>query len=177
MLPSTSSREALLACPPLPAWNLPFFTLKYTLSSPCSHSNPPPYLAKMRLSLTLTLSCLTIWCFEQTVLFIFLLAKAALAYLLTATLFFSAGPSKHKFFRQSLCHSASSLLVLASPTSLPLLFSSYLTLALTLPFCLLHIFFYLNLSGRTGKNCLLCSPVVSNYNGSPDTCFSQEQRG
>ena len=38
MLPSTCSREALLACPP---WNLPSFTVEYTLSSPCSHSDPP----------------------------------------------------------------------------------------------------------------------------------------
>ena len=38
MLPSTCSREALLACPP---WNLPSFTVESTLSSPCSHSDPP----------------------------------------------------------------------------------------------------------------------------------------
>ena len=33
MLPSTSSREALLACPP---WNLSSFTVESTLSTPCS---------------------------------------------------------------------------------------------------------------------------------------------
>ena len=38
MLPSTSSREALLACPP---WNLPLFTVKSTFSTPCSRSYPP----------------------------------------------------------------------------------------------------------------------------------------
>ena len=38
MLPSTSSREALVACPP---WNLPSFTVESTLSSPCSRSDPP----------------------------------------------------------------------------------------------------------------------------------------
>ena len=39
-------------------------------------------------------------------------------------------------------------------------------------FCpLLHLSFYLNLSGRSGRNCLLCSPVLSVYNGSPDTRF------
>ena len=38
MLPSTCSREALLACPP---WNLPSFTAESTLSSPCSRSDPP----------------------------------------------------------------------------------------------------------------------------------------
>ena len=50
-----------------------------------------------------------------------------------------------KFFRWSLRHSASSLLVSAAPTCLPLLFS-YLILALFSPLCpLLHFFFYLNL--------------------------------
>ena len=41
--PSTSIREALLACPPFHAWNLPLFTVEPTLSSPCSHSDPPLY--------------------------------------------------------------------------------------------------------------------------------------
>ena len=41
MLPSTSSREALLACPPFPLWNLLSFTVESTLSTPCSRSDPP----------------------------------------------------------------------------------------------------------------------------------------
>ena len=41
MLPSTCSREALLACPPFPPRNLPSFTVESTLSSPCSCSDPP----------------------------------------------------------------------------------------------------------------------------------------
>ena len=40
MLPSTCSREALLACPPCPPWNLPSFTVESTLFSPCSRSDP-----------------------------------------------------------------------------------------------------------------------------------------
>ena len=60
MLPSTSPREAFLACPPFPSWNLLSFTLKATLSFPCSRSDPL-FLAKVRLSPTLTLSHLTIW--------------------------------------------------------------------------------------------------------------------
>ena len=40
MLPF-ASREALLACPPCPPWNLPLFTVESTLSTPCSHSDPP----------------------------------------------------------------------------------------------------------------------------------------
>ena len=38
---------------------------------------------------------------------------------------------------------------------------------------LLHLSFYLKLSGRSGRNCLLSSPVLSDYNGSPDTRFSR----
>ena len=39
--PSTSLREALLPCPHSPPWNLPFFTVESTLSSPCSRSDLP----------------------------------------------------------------------------------------------------------------------------------------
>ena len=41
MLPSTCSREALLACPPCPPWNLLSFTVESILSFPCSRSDPP----------------------------------------------------------------------------------------------------------------------------------------
>ena len=41
ILPSTCSREALLACPPFPPLNLPSFTVESTLSTPCSRSDPP----------------------------------------------------------------------------------------------------------------------------------------
>ena len=61
------------------------------------------------------------------------------------------------------------MLVSASPTSLPLLFSC-LTLVLSSPPCpLFCLFFYLKLSRR---NCFLF-PVLSGYNGSPDTRFSR----
>ena len=82
MLPSTSSREALLDCPPSPPWNLLFFTVESTLSTPCSQSDPP--LAKVRLSLTLTLSPLMIWYSGLMALFLFLLARKAPAFLPTA---------------------------------------------------------------------------------------------
>ena len=55
-----------------------------------------PSLTKVRLLLTSTLSHLTIWYFGLTALFLFLLAKAPVAYLPTtvsvAILSFSAGP-------------------------------------------------------------------------------------
>ena len=41
MLPSTCSREALLACPPFPPWNPSFFTVESTLSSSCFRSGLP----------------------------------------------------------------------------------------------------------------------------------------
>ena len=54
-----------------------------------------------------------------------------------------------------------------------LLSSSYLTLALSSPpDPLLCLFFCLKLCGRFGRNCLLSPPVLSDYNGSPDTRFS-----
>ena len=49
MLSSTFSREALIACPLFPPWNLPSFTVESTPTFPCS-------LAKVQLSPTLTLS-------------------------------------------------------------------------------------------------------------------------
>ena len=83
MLPSTSPREALLICPTSSAWNLPSCTVESTLFSQCSRPDALS-LAKVRFSLTLTLSLHSIWCFGQTALFLFLLARAAPAYLPTA---------------------------------------------------------------------------------------------
>ena len=39
ILPFSSPREALFACPPFPPWNLPSFTVESTLSSLCSRSD------------------------------------------------------------------------------------------------------------------------------------------
>ena len=41
MLPSTCSREAHLACPPFPPWNLSLLTVESTLPTSCSRSDPP----------------------------------------------------------------------------------------------------------------------------------------
>ena len=67
------------------------FLLGICLRSRCSPLFPlhaialiPLSLAKVRLSPILTLSHLTNWCFGQTALFLFLLARAAPAYLPTA---------------------------------------------------------------------------------------------
>ena len=82
MLPSTCSREVLLACPPFPPWNLPSFTVESTLSTPYSRSDPP--LSRQGAALAHLDSLLMIWCFGQTALFLFFLAGAAPAFLPTA---------------------------------------------------------------------------------------------
>ena len=179
MVPSTSPKKALLACPPLPSWNLLFFTVESTLSFPCSRSDPL-FLAKVRLSLILTLSHLTTWYSGQTALFLFLLAKAALAYLPTALsvalrpLF----PFQQAQYVQVFPLKPAPLSKLfaglgsINKSATFLLFSSYMTLVLSSSLCsLLHLSCYLNLSGR---NCLLSPPVLSGYNGSLDTCFFPE---
>ena len=49
-----------------------------------------------------------------------------------------------------------------------------MTLVLSSPPCpLLHLSSYPKLYGRSGRNCLLSPPVLSGYNGSPDTRFSR----
>ena len=176
MLPSTCSREALVACPPFPPWNLPFFTVESTLSTPCSRSDPP--LSRQGAALShldfFPTHDLVLWT-DGSVPFHF--GKGGSGVLATcslcgtgATLSFSAGPVCSSFSaeacailhalcwsrqRQQVCHF--------------FLFSSCLTLVLTSPPCpFLHLFSYLKLCGRSGRNCLL-SPVLSGYNGFLDT--------
>ena len=93
MLPSTCSREALLACPLCPPWNLPSFTVEFTLSFPCSRSDPPLSLAHLN---SLPSHDLVLWT-DGSVPFPFgkggsgVLANCSL-YGTEATLSFSAGP-------------------------------------------------------------------------------------
>ena len=90
MRPLTRSCFLLLVLGWLFLLALPFL-LGICLRSPWSPPFPlhapaliPLTLAKVRLSPTLTLSPLMIWCFGQTALFLFLFARAALAFLPTA---------------------------------------------------------------------------------------------
>ena len=80
MLPSTSSREAFFACPPFPPWNLLSFAVESTLSSSCSRSYPP--LFRQGAALAHLDSNPMIWYSGLTALFLFLLARAAPAFLL-----------------------------------------------------------------------------------------------
>ena len=144
--------------------------MESTLSTPCSRSDLPLSLAKVWLSPILTLSPLMIWYSGQ----------AALPYLPTA-LSVALRPLFH--FRQAQYAPVFSLrpvpfctlfagLGSTNKSAISLLFC-YLTLVLSSPPCpFLHLFFYLKLCGRSGRNCLLSLPVLSGYNGSPSTCFS-----
>ena len=173
MLPSTCSREALVACSPCPPWNLPSFTVASTLSTSCSRSDPPHSRQGAALAHLESLPPhdLVLWTDGSIP---FPLGKGGSGVLANcslcgteATLSFSADPVCSSFSAEA----CAILLVSASPTSLPFLFSSPI---IWLSFCpLLHLSSYLKLCGRFGRNCLL-SPVLSGYNWSADTHFYRE---
>ena len=141
------------------------------------------FLVKVRLLPTLTLFPLMIWYFGLTALLLFLLAKAALAYLPSAL---SVALRPLFPFRQAQYVQVFPLkpapfctlfagLGSTNKSAIFLLFFSCLTLVLSSPLCpLLHLSCYLKLCGRSGRNCLRSPPVLSGYNGSPDTRFSRE---
>ena len=165
MLSSTCSREAFLLallgiCLPS-RWNPPFPLHALTLIF--------LFLAKVRLSHTLTLSSFMIWCFGQTALFLFFLARAAPAFLPTD---FSVALRPLFPFRQAQYAQVSPLkpapfckLFTAAPTSLPFFFSPSPVLFSNLKLC-----------GRSGRNCFPSLSVLLDYNGSLDTRFSRERR-
>ena len=125
---------------------------------------------------------LTIWRSGAIVLFLFLLTKAAPAYLPTV---FSVAlralfPFQKAKYAQIFPLKSAPFCTLCAgfgitnKSATSLLFFSYMTLVLSSPLCpLLHLSFYLKLCGRLGRNCILSSPVLSGYNGSPDTRFCQ----
>ena len=173
MLPSTSYREAHLACPPLPPWNLPSFTVESTLPTPCSRQ-----CASIAHLDSLLLHDLVLWT-DGSVPFPFgtggsgVLANCSLCGT-EATFSFSAGPvcssssAEACAILHALCWSRQHQQVLT------FLFSC-LTLVLSSSPCpLLHLSCYLKLCGRSGRNCLLSSSVLSGYNGSPDIRFYRE---
>ena len=93
-----------------------------------------------------------------------------------ATLSFSAGPVCSSFSTEActilhaLCWSRQHQQVCQFSSLLLLSDSRYVLASPPYPF--LHHSSYLNLSGRFGRNCLLSPPILSDYNGSPDTRFS-----
>ena len=180
------------SCREAPLWRLFLLSFPFLLGTPLLLLWSPPsplraialiplFLAKVWLSPTLTLSHLTILCSGQMPLFLFLLSKVGLAYLPTALsvalrLLISFQQTQHA--EVSLLKPAPFCKLFAglgstNKSAISLCFSSYLTLALFSPLCpLLHLSFYHNLSNRSVRNCVL-SPVISGYNGSPDTRFSR----
>ena len=129
----------------------------------------PLTLAKVWLSPTLTLFPLMIWRFGQTALFLFLLAKAAPAFLPTALcvalrpLF----PFRQAQYAQVFPLKPAPFCTLfaglgsINKSAISLLFSYYLTLVWSSPLCpLLRLSSYLKLCGRSGRNCLLSPPVL-----------------
>ena len=101
----------------------------------------PLFLAKVRLSPTLTLSPLMIWCFGQTALFLFLLIRAPAAFLPTAlsvalrplfsfrkTQYAQVSPLKPAPFCTLFAGLGSTI-----KSAISLLFSYYLTLVLSSP--------------------------------------------
>ena len=182
MLPSTCSREALVACPPFPPWNPSSFTVESTLSTPCSPSDPP--LSRQDVALahldSLPPHDLVLWT-DGSVPFPFgkggfgVLANCSLSVALRPLLPFRQVQYAHVFpLKPAPFCTLFAGLGSTNKSAISLLFSYYLTLVLSSPPCpLLHLFFYLKLGGRSGRNCFLSSPVLSGYNGSPDTRFSQ----
>ena len=123
-----------------------------------------------------------IWYSGQTALFLFVLARAAPAFLPTAlsvalrplfpfrqAQFVPVFPLKPAPFCTLFAGLGST-----NKSAISLLFSYYLILVLSSPPCpLLHLSCYLKLCGRSGRDCLLSPPVLSDYNGSPDIRFSR----
>ena len=155
--------------------------MESTLSTPCSLSDSP--LSRQGATLThldsLPPHDLVLWT-DSSVPFPFgkgssgVLANCSLCGA-EATFSFSARPVCSSFSAEP-APFCTLLAVLGgtNKSAIFLLFSSCLTLVLSSPPCpLLHLSSYLKFCGRSGKNCLLSPPVLSDYNGSPDTRFSR----
>ena len=181
MRPLTRSCFLLLLLERLFLLALPVL-LGICLPSPCSPPFPLHALALIILSLAkVRLPPFMIWYAGLTALFLFLLAKVASASLPTAL---SVAPRPLFPFQQAQYVQVFPLKTapfctlfagLGSTNKLVIsLLFYYLTLVLSSPPCpLLHLSSYLKLCGRSGRNCLLSAPVLSDYNGCPDTRFSR----
>ena len=123
-----------------------------------------------------------IWCFGQTALFLFLLARAAPAFL-PAALSVALRPlfpfRQAQYAQVFLLKPVQFCTLFAGlggtiKSAISLFFSYCLTLVLSSPpYPLLRLSSYLKLCGRSGRNCLLSPSVLSGCNEPPDTGFSQ----
>ena len=183
MLSSTSPREALLACPPCPPWNVPLFTVESTHSSSCFCSDPPHSrlgVALARLD-SLPPHDLVFWT-DGSVPFPFPFGKGDSGVLVNcslcgteATLSFSAGPVCSNFSAEgcvilhALCWSRQHHKVchFSSPIWLVVFLSSYFSYPL-LSFLGLEAYYLIEILQHAGfldfhrrtcapSSCLLCS--------------------
>ena len=127
----------------------------------------------------------SLFLFSAAALFLFLLARAAPAFLPIAL---SVALRPLFPFRQAQYAQVFPLkpapfctlyagLGSTNKSAISLLFSSAQTLTLYLLLCpLLRVFCYFNLPGRSGRNFLFSPPVLTGYNGCPDTRFFRERR-
>ena len=179
MLPSTCSREALVACPPCPPWNLPSFTVESTLSSPCSRSDPAHCRQGAALAHldSLPPHDLVLWT-DGSVPFPFGKGGSGVLAICSVcgtevTLSFSAGPVCSSFSAEAcailhalcwsrqhhkVCHFSSLLLLSDSRSVLA-------TLSSPPPFLLSQTLW------QIWQELSFSPPVLSGYNGSPDTRF------
>ena len=182
MLSSTCSKEVFLACPPCPPWNLPSFTVESTLPTPCSRSDPSlscQGAALVHLD-SLPPHDLVVWT-DCSVPVPFgkggssVLANCSLSVALKPLFPFRQAQYVQVFpLKPAPFCTLFAGLGSTNKSAISLLFSNYLTLVLSSPPCpLLHLSSYPKLCGRSGRNCPLSPPVLSGYNGSPDTRFSR----
>ena len=178
MLPSSFRREALLACPSSPPWNLPSFAVESILYTPCCRSDLLFFRQGAGLAHldSLLPHDLVLW-IDGFVPF----GKgcSGVGYLPTAlsvalrplfpfqqAQYVQVFPLKPAPFCTLIAGLGST-----NKSAISLLFS-YVTLVLSSPlYPLLRLPFYFKLCGRFGWNCVLSSSVLSDYNGSPDTRF------
>ena len=178
MLPYTSPKEALLACPPFPPWNLPSFTVESTLSLSSSRSDPPFSRQDAALAHLDSLP-LIIWYSGQMALFLFPLAKVVPAFLSTV-LSVALRPlfpfQQAQYAQVFLLKPAPFCMLFAGlgSTNKPatsLLLSGFRFVLATLsslpPFLLSQILW------QIWQELSFSPPVLSGYNGSLDTRFSQ----
>ena len=156
--PSTSTREALLACPPFSPWHLPSFTVESTLSYSCSRSDLP--LTRQGAALTYLDSLLphdlVLW-IDGSVPFPFGKGGSGAP----ANCFLCGTEATHSFSKGPVCSSFSAeacailhALCWSRQHQQVCHFSSLFVLS---DFCsvLPPFSFYLNLCGRSGRTCFL----------------------
>ena len=172
MLSSTSTREAVLAGPQPPHWNLPSFTVESTLSFPCSCSDPPSSCQGAALAHLDSLPPydLILWT-NGSVPFPFGKGGSSVpanCFLALRPLF----PFRHTQYAQVFPLKPSPFCTLfaglgstsKSATPLLLLSESRSVLFSIFPFTAISL---------TDLQELTSPPVLSGYNGSPNTRFSQ----